>query len=279
MPSFENTALGSIWKRMLQVNQSSNTGIDATTRNIQDGEGNNTSLSLSDDNVLIKPVNDNTNGTLSVQNAAGTAVMIADTTNMKVMMGASGVAANTFYVNFGIMGGDAYWSSALADTHYAIPFSSAFAYLDNTAGTVANYALGSSTSSSFNDTEPASSLTISTTAMSIINSYWYVMDNITIDDVIFWQGADAATGDSTAAYLMGYSVDRTTDATAGDLSSGVKLASSATVTNAGYEQAYYKQLTIHSADVDAGSVILFTFCSDTVNSDYTINATIKAHIR
>ena len=93
------------------------------------------------------------------------------------------------------------------------------------------------------------------------------------------QGADAATGDSTAAYLMGYTVDASTASTGGDLSSGVKLASSSTVTNAGYEQAYYNQMSIHSADVDAGKVILFTFASDTVNSDFSINATIKFHIR
>ena len=34
-----------------------------------------------------------------------------------------------------------------------------------------------------------------------------------------------------------------------------------------------------AADVDAGKVILFTFASDTVNSDYSINATVKYHIR
>ena len=32
-------------------------------------------------------------------------------------------------------------------------------------------------------------------------------------------------------------------------------------------------------DTDAGKVILFTFAADTVNSDYSINATVKYHIR
>ena len=45
-----------------------------------------------------------------------------------------------------------------------------------------------------------------------------------------------------------------------------------------YEQAYYQQMTIQSADVTAGKVILFAFRADSVNSDYSINATIKYHI-
>ena len=46
------------------------------------------------------------------------------------------------------------------------------------------------------------------------------------------------------------------------------------------EQIYYQSMTVQSADVDAGRVLIFTFRSDSaVNSDYTINATVKYHIR
>ena len=38
-------------------------------------------------------------------------------------------------------------------------------------------------------------------------------------------------------------------------------------------------MTVQSANVDAGKIILFTFASDTVNSDFSINATVKYHIR
>ena len=37
-------------------------------------------------------------------------------------------------------------------------------------------------------------------------------------------------------------------------------------------------MTIQSANVTAGKVILFAFRADSVNSDYSINATIKYHI-
>ena len=109
--------------------------------------------------------------------------------------------------------------------------------------------------------------------------YWHVVDDITIDAVTWFHGADAATGDSTAAHLMSYDIDTANGSTGGDLSDGTVVADGATITNAGYEQVYYQAMTVQSANVDAGRVILFTFAADTINSDYSINATVKYHIR
>ena len=89
----------------------------------------------------------------------------------------------------------------------------------------------------------------------------------------------AATGDTVRGHLLSYSVVTTAGATGGDLSSGTVCASSSDITSSGYEQSYYNSMTINSADVDAGKVILFTFRADSVNSDYTINATVKYHLR
>ena len=272
MPTFTGKTFATFYKNLLGMNQTTNKGVDTATRTVQDGSGNDSSLSLSDDVLQVKPVNDNTTGTLLAKNSGGSNILAVDTTNSQVLVGAGQVAANTQYAHFGVYSADTGISGISADTHYAIPFNTT-----STSG--AAVSMGSSTTSSFNDTEPASSLTIATTAQNVVMCYWYVMDDITIDRVIWWQGADAATGDSTAGYLMGYTAGVGTGSTAGDLSSGVKLASSSTVTNSGYEQAYYNQMTIHSANVDAGKVILFTFAADTVNSDYGINATIKFHIR
>ena len=78
--------------------------------------------------------------------------------------------------------------------------------------------------------------------------------------------------------MQSFTIDSGNGSTSGDLSSGVVLADGADITNAGYEQAYYQQMTIQSSDVSAGKVVLFTFRSDSVNSDFAINATIKYHI-
>ena len=270
MPSFTGKTFASFYKNILGINQSSNTGVDTTARHIQDGAGNNTSIQLSDDNLSVQPQNDDTTGTMLVKNKAGSNIFAVDTTNSKLLGGASQTALNTNYAHFGIdaSAGSGTWT---ADNHFAVPFG-----LSETGATF--IAMGSSTSSSFNDTDPASTLTIADNASFYINTYWYIMDNITIDAVRWWHAADAATGDSTAAHLMSYAANIFTT-TGGDLTDGTVVADSATITNAGWEQAYYNQMTIRSADVSQARVVLFTFASDTVNSDYSINATVKYHIR
>ena len=281
MPTFQNTTFASFFKRIFQVSQTSNAGVDATTRNVQTGDGVNTSISISDDVLQVQPQNDDTTGTFLVKNNAGNNIFAVDTSGTgtgstatgRILMGRSQVAANTQYAHFGCNSASPTVAGMVADTHYAIPFTIA-----DFGGTIANFAMGTSTTSSFNDTNPATSLTISTTAMDIVTAYWYVMDDITIDSVKWLHAADAATGDSTAAHLMAYTVDIANGSTAGDLSSGVVVADGLVV-GQGYEQIYYQSMTIQSADVDAGKVILFTFASDTINSDYSINATVKYHIR
>ena len=251
MPSFLNNTFASFFNRILQFGHAGNNGTPTSTTAIQSGDGVATSVSLSDDVLQVQPQNDDTTSTMLVKNNAGNNILAVDTTNSKVLLGASQVPP-TNYAHFAVSSASGTAASFVADTHYAIPFGGSIF-----VGTSANFAMGSSTSSSFNDTNPATSLTISTTAMDIVNAYWYVMDDITIDAVKWFHGADTATGEATAAHLMSYTVDIAGGSTGGDLSSGVVVADGANITNAGYEQIYYQSMTIQSADVDAGKVILF----------------------
>jgi hypothetical protein len=269
MPTFLGDTLSGYFKRILQFGHSGNNGTPTATTNIQAGDGVATSISLSDDVLSVQPITDNTTGTMLVKNQGGSNILSVDTTNSKVLLGASQLPS-TNYAYFGISNdSNTAWS---ADTHYALPFNS-----ETGAGVFVS--LGTSTTSSFNDTNPSSSITITTTAYNELRCYWYVMDNITIDAVKWLHAADTATGEDTAAHLMAYTVDTGNGSTGGDLSSGVVVADGATITNAGYEQIYYQAMTIQSADVDAGKVIMFTFASDTVSSDYSLNCTVKYHIR
>ena len=90
------------------------------------------------------------------------------------------------------------------------------------------------------------------------------MDNITIDRVIWWSGADAASGDTTRCHLMSYSIDSGNGSTSGDFSSGAVLADGGDVTNAGYEQAYYQQKGIDCCFAGGNSDNSFDYGS----SDY-----------
>ena len=269
MPTFTGKTFSSYYKRILQFNQSTNDGVGVASAKIQDGDGGDTAIRLSDDQLVVLPNSDNTTSTFSVANVDGNNILAVDTTNSKVLLGESQVPP-TNYAHFATDYNST--SSFAADTHYAIPFN-----FGASASTLA--AIGSSTSSSFNDTNPASSLTLTTASLLYVNTYWYVMDDITIDAVKWLHTADTATGDSTAAHLMAYTVDIDNGSTSGDLSSGVVVADGATITNAGDEQIYYQSMTVQSADVDAGKVILFTFASDTISSDYSLNCTVKYHIR
>ena len=271
MPSFTGDKFSNFYKRLFQVSQTSNTGVDATTRQVQTGGGEDTSLSISDDVLQVQPQSDDTTGAMVVKNKGGNNILAVDTTDSLVKVGASQINATTQYAYFG-----ANWTDQggfTADLHHAVPFNT------GVSTGVAGTAMGSSTSSSFNDTNPATSLTLTTNAHFFTACYWHVIDNITIDAVSWWHGADTATGDSTAAHLMGYDVVSDNSSNSGNLSNGTVLADGAGISNAGHEQIYYQNMTVQSADVDAGKVILFTFASDTVNSDYTINATVKYHIR
>ena len=269
--SKQTKTYASRYKTDVSVSQANNVGFDSTTRKLCSGDGADSSMAASDDVLEVQPVNDDTTGTMLVKNNAGNNIFAVDTTNSKLLGGASQTALNTQYAHFGL---DYAASVAFtADIHFAIPFT-------NNASQASSFVeMGSSTSSSFNDTNPASSLTIATSAHAVVSSYWYVMDDITIDAVKWLHGADTTTGEDVAAHLMAYTVDTANGSTGGDLSSGTVVADGSNITNAGSEQIYYQSMTVQSADVDAGKVILFTFASDTVNSDYSINATVKYHIR
>ena len=108
----------------------------------------------------------------------------------------------------------------------------------------------------------------------------FVIDNITLDAIHWFVGADAATGDTVRCHLMAYDVVTTAGGTSGDLSNGAIHASGADIVATSARDAiYYQTVTPSTANVDAGKIILFTFEADSVNSDYTINATVKYHLR
>ena len=120
MPTFQGNSFSNFFKRILQINQSSNTGVDSSTRNLQTGDGVNTAVSLSDDVLKVQPQNDDTTGTFVVANQAGNSILSVDTTNSKVLMGASQYALNTQYVHFGVTNVSS--AGYTADNWFAVPF-------------------------------------------------------------------------------------------------------------------------------------------------------------
>ena len=250
------------YKDLMYVDNN-NSGVDSTTRAIKTGNGSSTALAVSDRALQVLPSTDNTT-TFRVRNASGTSKLIVDTTNNTVK--ALGHHVNTQYAYFGVANGiSSGWATG---THYAVPFAG------NNHSNVDqdNFTFGTGT-------DPATSFTTAdataTDASLLVPLMWYVPDAISIDGVTSIEGADAATGDTTRMHLYSYTF---TSGSTSALTSGTLLAHNDDVTNAGSEQAYLSTWTVDSAAVTAGKVILATFRSDSVNSDYSLNVTVKYHL-
>ena len=260
--SLKNTTIANSYKDLLQLDNS-NSGITTSIKYIKDGEGTQSCMAVSDDVLLIQPQNDDTSAAFGVFTSSTDAVLLVDTTNELVT--ASGNYVNTQYATFSI--GHTESGGYAADTHNPLAFASA-----NYGGLGAFPTFGTGT-------DPATTFTTAegsdTRAAELVPCLWYVNDAISIDAIKSIEGADTATGDTTRMHLFSY--DFTSGATT-CLTNGALVAHNSDVTNAGSEQPYLTTWTVDSAAVSAGKVLLAFFESDSVNSDYSIQVTVKYHL-
>ena len=247
---------------LLQMDNS-NSGVGTSARTIKDGGGTLSSVRISDDVLLVQPQNDDTTAAFSVFSNEGNSVLVADTTNELVK--ASGNIVNTQYATFGIGNGES--GTFAANTHHPLAFASANY---GSLGDLPSFGTGTDPATTFTTSEGAD-----TRASCLVPCLWYIPDAMSIDSINSIEGADAATGDTTRMHLFSYTL---TSGVTNCLTSGTLLAHNSDVTNAGSEQPYLTTWTVDSAAVTAGKVILAFFRSDSINSDYSINITVKYHL-
>ena len=247
---------------LLQLDNS-NGGVSTSLKDVKDGGGSTSCLSVSDDALQIKPQNDDSIATFNIKTTGNSSVLSVNTSSEIVM--ASGNAVNTQFATFSI--GSTESSVFAANEHQAIPFGSA------------NYSSASYPPDFGSGTDPATTYTTSnssdTNSANLVPCIWYLPNAISIDSVVHLEGADAASGDTTRMHLFSY--DFTSGATS-CLTNGTLLAHNTDITNAGREQPYLSSWTVDSAAVAAGKVILAFFRSDSVNSDYALQVTVKYHL-
>jgi len=258
--SLTDKTISTTYKDILNIDNS-NAGFDTNIDQIKSGNGAGSALYLSKNNLKVQPTTDSTTNSV-IYDKDGNILFQVDSTNDYVK--ALGNQVNTQYAYFGITNVDS--AAYAANTHYAVSF------LSN--GSMANSDVDFGTG-----TDPDDSFTTADTdtqyASQIVPMMWRVPDNITIDSISHIEGADNATGDTTRMHLKSF--DFTSGSTS-CLANGTLLAHNSDVTNAGNEQAYLSSWTIDSASVVSGKVILCFFRSDSVNSDYSLNVTIKYHL-
>tara|TARA_Y100000593_G_scaffold77180_1_gene142802 strand:- start:112 stop:909 length:798 start_codon:yes stop_codon:yes gene_type:complete len=249
------------------IKTTDNTGLGFTIKQLKSGSGSDSCMYLSDTILKIQPTRstgtaDNVN-VFQVATESDTNVFKVDTVNQLVY--GSGNILNTQYANFGI--GSAGAAQFDDDTHHALVFGGG-----GYGGSMDSPNFGTST-------DPATTFTTSSAnhyrAGDLANCIWYIHDDISIDAVKSFEGADAATGDTTRMHLFSY--DFTSGAT-NCLTNGALVAHNSDVTNAGDEQPYLSSWTVDTAAVASGKVILAFFKSDSINSDYSINIQIKYHL-
>tara|TARA_Y100000310_G_scaffold201389_1_gene201474 strand:- start:1109 stop:1900 length:792 start_codon:yes stop_codon:yes gene_type:complete len=263
MPTFLGKPFSSYFKNLLGINQSSNTGVDSTTRVVHDGAGQSTSISLSDDVLSVQPVTDNTTGTMLVKNQGGSNILAVDTDNSKVLMGASQVPP-TLFKEMGLYD----FSPLTTGYHYPL---------------VANTMFIPTGAESFagdddwgNDTDPATTLDVSglTQQENAVAVYWYLENDITLDSVRFIATTDDAS-DYLKFHLFSYTLNTTSNP--GDLSGGVVHANgSVAATSTSIKTS---TLTLDEADIDASKVVIGFVENSTSTADLTVSFNIKYHIR
>ena len=261
--SFSGRTIANSFKEILKIG-SGNTGITTSLQAVKDGAGNQSALAISDDQVKIVPENDDTTTLFSVLDKDGDSKFVVDSTNDLVK--ALGHIVNTDIQNFYVVHSAAI--PATTDTWAALGVGGGGR---TQSGAILEAGTGGT---------PSTSFTISTNAHNVIPYYFYIPFNIAIDSCHVWFASDTATGDDVKFSIMSYTVDSANGSTGGDLSSGVEnCASSAAITSAGYEQAYYQSLTVSTANIDSGKVIM-AFChQDGTNSDLSVKMQLVYHLR
>ena len=254
----------SYYKSDISVSQTSNVGFDSTTRVICSGDGADSALSLSDDVLSVQPINDDTTATMLVKNQSGSNILAVDTTNSKVLLGSSQVAANTFYQRFSVVN-----HTPAGNTHYPMglgntDFSSAGLAEDNALGT---------------GTDPATTLDISAATSESnawVHYYWYLPDAITLDSAIVLSGGSSGTDSELNFHIMSYTLD--TSSNYGDLSEGAVVADSSATSAIDEDVIKTTSLTIQSANIAAGKVLVATYESDSANITSS-RMVVKYHIQ
>jgi len=261
--SLTGKTLASTYKSLLRINDDTN-GVDTTVETVTDGEGTASAISLSDDVLHVKPQVHDTNSVFKVFDKDANPLLAVDAANDVVKLGAGQHYANTNIKDWYVLSSGSLPS--IADTWTALS-------LGGGGRTIPPITFGTGST-------PSTTQVISTTADDLVGLFWYVPFNITIDSCHVWFGSSAATGDVVKFSVMDYAIVTAAGSTGGDLSAGVEsCVSPATITSAGYEQAYYQSLTISSADVDAGRAIMAFVSQDGTNSDLSVQLQLVYHMR
>ena len=247
------------YKDVLTISNSNN-GLTTSAKEVLSGNGNSSAISLSDDQLSVQPTVHNTTTAFEVNNRGGTNVLAVDTTNSEVL--ANGHYVNTQFKNFGV-----HDISPSAGSHLAMIAMTGFAATSSTTWAPPDFGTG---------TDPSTSLTIGAGSYLVTPIYWYLHSNITIDAVFVIASADGST--TANFHLFSYDIVTGSGSTAGDLSNGTLLAHNGTPLALNSDRASTTTMTIDSADVASGKVVIAFVENIGGSDDVSVNMEVKYHL-
>jgi len=247
MGSLAGKSPANTYKSLLKVADETN-GVSTSASQIQDGEGTNTCVSISDDQLQIVPQNDNTTTTVRIRSTGGTQIFSADTTNEVIKVGSTQTPANSQILEF-----HAKNLIPVAGTHYFVsrPDAAYFASAVETAcGT---------------GTDPDTSLDTGAATDDLLQNIFIVPVDLTIDAVKFIVSTNTDTDTIINVHLYKFLMVNAGGASDGNLESGTLLANGqATAVDRNVIKTV--TCTVDSASVSAGEVIA-CFVENETNTD------------
>ena len=268
MGSFSGTPMSGFWRRLLQLNRSTNQGlgVGGSLYNINSGDGYKSSININDDQFLIQPQVDDTTTTVDIKTQGGASIFTADTTNKKILAGETQVSVNTHYKEFGM-----YQVTSDIGYHQGLVCNNMIIGNDNDESWNATAMFG-------NDANPAETVDISTAnkAPQLTALLWFIEDNITIDSCRFIVNSNNVSARTLNFHLMSYTLD--TSSHFGDLSAGAVIADG--TVDVTISQVKTGTLSnVGTVDINAGKVVICTMENEDSVDEQTVQVVVKYHIR
>lgn len=260
MGSLAGKSPANTYKSLLKVADETN-GVTSSYSKIEDGEGTESSVSITNNKVRVQPTSADSTAVFDVKNESGSALLTVDSSNSVVKVGTSQVSATTQLLTF-----NAYRIvPASAGTHYFVGLPTG------------EYQSHNVEISNGTGTDPSVSKDAGTTTQYLTNFIFPVPFNITIDACKALISTHSDTDSTINAHL--YSFDMVADGTTndGNLTNGTVLADGQATS---VDRSVIKTLdmTIQSSSVTSGKVIACFVENETDTNYINIQVQVKYHI-
>ena len=259
MGSLAGKSPANTYKSLLKVADETN-GVSTSNSQIQDGEGTNTCLYVSDDTLHIRPENDNSSSTFLIRSATGGAIFAADTGNELINVGSTATPANSQILEFHAKT----LVPASAGTHYFVGRG------------LSNYAFNTVETACGTGTDPDTSLDAGAATDDLLQNLFIVPVNSTIDAVKFMVSTVTDTDCTINVHLYKFLMVNAGGTSDGNLESGTLLAhGQATAVDRNVIKTV--DCTIDSSAVSAGEVIACFVENETNTNAIRLNTQVLYH--